>query len=156
MLGTILVSGRSLRRTRPPPLPAQPVCSILRLPGNSTLSSFTRPGSLVRIHQLWCRATMTHTCQSRPDSGLGAQAEVLNTFPVVLFSLDSGRHQTSHPKQLTSPARECEMWRYPGTRGTAVHRVTSTGVPLYVARPTNTSATNSAWAPLAGGASSSS
>jgi len=37
-----------------------------------------------------CRANMAHVTQSRPDSGLGFQAQVLKTFQVVPSSLDSG------------------------------------------------------------------
>ena len=40
-----------------------------------------------------CRANMAHIRQSRPDSGLGSQANVLKRFKVVPFSLSSGRVQ---------------------------------------------------------------
>jgi hypothetical protein len=33
---------------------------------------------------------MAHTRQSRPDAGLGFEANALKTFEVVLFSLASG------------------------------------------------------------------
>ena len=45
---------------------------------------------------------MAHVRQSCPDSGLGFQAKVLETFKVVPFSLDSGissgmEDQKAHP-----------------------------------------------------------
>ena len=39
---------------------------------------------------LRCRVNMAHIRQSRPDSGLGFQVEVLKTFKIVSSSLGSG------------------------------------------------------------------
>ena len=50
-----------------------------------------------------CRAKSAHIRQSKPDSGLGSQANVLGTLEVVPSSLGSGRMLVRKGK------RECHM-----------------------------------------------
>ena len=49
-----------------------------------------------RRQHVRCRANVAHMSQSRPDSGLGFQVKVLQTFSVVHSPLGSGSHRGEH------------------------------------------------------------
>ena len=107
-----------------------PACShtSLRQP-LSKAHTLTRPESSFEDEgqNLRSKTKMEQMRQSRPDSGLGFQAKVLNTLLVAPSSLESGRDRLSY----YAGADKCALFRFK-TRTEAVIMYSLAGIVLFV------------------------